>query len=76
MGLTSLLEFYLFLIVAKSVNNFASTNSIYKDKNNNQLKNKSVKAFCNMHLQYYVDNKKIMPPFCGSGSTASRLEQL
>ena len=76
MGLTSLLEFYLFLIVAKSVNNFASTNSIYKDKNNNQLKNKSVKAFCNMHLQYYVDNKKIMPPFCGLGSTASRLEQL
>ena len=31
------------------VNNLATTNSIYKDKNNNKFKNKLVKAFRNMH---------------------------
>ena len=35
-----------------SVNNFAIRNSIYKD-NNNKFKIKLVKAFRNMHLQYY-----------------------
>ena len=33
--------------------------SIYKDKNNNKFKNKLVKAFRNMHLQYYIDIHKI-----------------
>ena len=37
-----------------SVNNFAITKSIYKDKNN-KFKNKLVKAFRNMNLQYYID---------------------
>ena len=32
--------------------------SIYKDKNNNKFKNKLVKAFRNMHLQYYIDIHK------------------
>ena len=41
------------------VNNFAITKSIYKDKNNNKFKNKLVKAFRNMHLQYYIDIHKI-----------------
>ena len=33
--------------------------SIYKDKNNNKFKNKLVKAFGNMHVQYYIDINKI-----------------
>ena len=33
-----------------TVNNFAITKSIYKDKNNNNFKNKLVKVFRNMHL--------------------------
>ena len=45
-------------ILIKSVNNFAITKSIYKDKNNNKFKNKFVKAFCNMRLQYYIDIHK------------------
>ena len=31
---------------------------IYNDKNNNKFKNKLVKAFRNMHLQYYSDIHK------------------
>ena len=33
--------------------------SIYKDKNNNKFQNKLVKAFRNMHLQYYIAIHKI-----------------
>ena len=33
--------------------------SIYKDKNNNKFQNKLVKAFRNMHPQYYIDIHKI-----------------
>ena len=43
----------------RSVNNFAIIKSIYKDKNDNKYKNKLVKAFRNMHLQYYIDIHKI-----------------
>ena len=28
---------------------------MYKDKSNNKIKNKLVKAFCNMHLQYHIN---------------------
>ena len=41
-----------------SVKNFAITHSIHKDKNNNKLKKKIVKAFRNMYLQYYIDIHK------------------
>ena len=46
------------VVSIKSVNNFAIIKSIYKDKNNNKFKNKLVKAFRNMHLQYYIDIHK------------------
>ena len=39
----------------KSVENFTSI-AIYKDKNNSKFKNKLVKAFRNMHLQYYISS--------------------
>ena len=35
-----------------------TTGSIYQDKNNNKFKNKLVKAFRNMHLQYNIDIHK------------------
>ena len=35
-----------------------TTGSIYQDKNNNKFKNKLVKAFRNMHLDYYIDIHK------------------
>ena len=42
-----------YIIVYTSVNNVAITKSIYKDKNNNKFKNKSVKAFCEELLLIY-----------------------
>ena len=44
----------MYTLLLVSVNNFAITKSIYKDKNN-KFKNKLVKAFRNMNLQYYID---------------------
>ena len=35
-----------------------TTGSIYQDKNNDKFKNKLVKAFRNMHLEYYIDIHK------------------
>ena len=35
-----------------------TTGPIYQDKNNNEFKNKLVKAFRNMHLEYYIDIHK------------------
>ena len=50
-----LMEFRIFKIPKLPSHKF----SIYKDKNNKKFKNKSVKAFPNMHLQYYIDIHKL-----------------
>ena len=44
---------WFFITWRKSADNFAITKSIYKDKNNSKFKNNLVKAFRNMHLQYW-----------------------
>ena len=38
-----------------TLNNFAIATSMYKDKNNKKFKNKLVKPFGNIHLQYFID---------------------
>ena len=49
---------FLLQINAKNiVNNYTCYKSVEnpnKDKNNNKFKNESVKAFHNVHLQYYI----------------------
>ena len=37
--------------------------SIYKDKNDIKYKNKLVKAFCNMHLQFDIDTHDFIKQF-------------
>ena len=54
-----MLSFSFKILLVIPVNNIAITNSIYKEKNNNKFKNKLVKAFRNMHLQYYINIHKI-----------------